>query len=82
MTNRFRISLPVISIECNKDSLADAFHTKCPLKKYLDSDESVYVAWPNENRLLPNTNDFQHACDDIEKIREICNNCKLSQKAR
>ena len=82
MTNRFRISLPVISIECKKEGLADAFRAKCPLKEHLDSEESVYAAWPNENRLLPDTNDFQQALDEIEKIREICNNCKNTKLTR
>ena len=75
MSQDFIISLPTIYIPC-KQTLKDGLRSKCPLKQFLDSDEAVYVAWPNDNRLLPDTTDFQIALDEVEKIRKICDDCK------
>ncbi len=73
--SHFIISLPTIYIDC-KRSLKYGLRSNCPLKQFLDSDEAVYVAWPNDNRLLPDTRDFQAAVNEIEKIQNICKNCK------
>lgn len=75
----FIISLPTVYIPC-KQTLKDGLRSKCPLKQFLDSDEAVYVAWPNDNRLLPDTKDFQIALDEVEKIRKICADCKNQHK--
>ena len=79
MADSFRISLPPVRIEC-RDTFATSFRKGCPLKKYLESDESVYVAWPQDKSLLPNTMDFEEACNDIVKMREICDKCKQQTK--
>ena len=79
MAQDFIISLPTVHIPC-KQTLKDGLRSKCPLKQFLDSGEAVYVAWPYENRLLPDTNDFQTALDEVEKIRKICDNCKDQHK--
>lgn len=71
----FRISLPLI--EC-KQGLQKGLGSNCQLKQFLDSGKSVYTAWPYENRLLPDTNDFQAAFNEIEKIKNICKNCKIN----
>ena len=73
--SHFIISLPTVYIEC-KHSLKDGLRLNCPLKQFLDSDEAIYVAWPNDNRLLPDTHDLQTAVNEIEKIQNICKNCK------
>ena len=75
----FIISLPTVYIPC-KQTLKDGLRSKCPLKQFLDSDEAVYVAWPNDNRLLPDTKDFQIALDEVEKIRKICADFKNQHK--
>ena len=75
MAQDFVISLPPVYIPC-KRSLKGGLRLNCPLKQFLDSDEAIYVAWPHENRLLPDTNDFQTAFDEVEKIRKICDNCR------
>lgn len=79
MSQNFIISLPLVNIEC-KQTLKDGLRSNCPLKQFLDSDEAIYVAWPQDNRLLPDTKDFQTALDEVEKIRKICDNCKNQHK--
>ena len=79
MSKHFTISLPVVSIDC-RDSFERTFRLGCPLKSFLESEESVYVAWPHDKRLLPDTTDFNRACEDIEKIRDICDKCKQQTK--
>jgi len=77
----FIIDLPLVSIDC-KDNFASLYFDGCPLKKYLESGESVYVAFPLNRKLVPNTNDLSAACADIAKIRKICENCQIKSKVR
>ncbi len=79
MSQNFIISLPLVNIEC-KQTLKDGLRSNCPLKQFLDSDEAIYVAWPQDNRLLPDTTDFQTAVNEMEKIRKICDNCNNQHK--
>ena len=79
MAKDFIISLPTVYIPC-KHTLKDGLRLNCPLKQFLDSDEAIYVAWPQDNRLLPDTTDFQTAVNEMEKIRKICDNCKNQHK--
>ena len=81
MPDHFNISLPQVSVDC-RDYFQTMYRKGCPLKDFLESEESIYVAWPHEKRLLPDTTDFERACEDIVKIRSICENCKNQQKTR
>ena len=81
MPDHFNISLPQVSIDC-RSYFEHEYRRGCPLKNYLESEESVYVAWPKDKRLLPDTTDFERACEDIIKIRSICENCKKQPKIR
>ena len=81
MSNSFIVNLPLVHIEC-RGSFEFEYRKGCPLKDFIESNESVYAAWPNDKRLLPDTVDFQRACEDIQKIREICDKCKQQHKIR
>ena len=81
MSESFTIGLPSVRIEC-KDEFETRYRKGCPLKDYLESDESVYVAWPQDKRLLPNTTDLEEAYQDITQIRQVCEKCKNQSKTR
>ena len=75
MAESFTIGLPSVRIEC-KNEFEICYRKGCPLKDYLETDESVYVAWPQNKRLLPNTTNLEEAYQDIIKIRQVCEKCK------
>lgn len=81
LNHSFLIDLPLVSVDC-KDNFASLYLDGCPLKKYLESGESVYVAFPFDRKLVPNTKDFSEACADIVKIRKICEGCQIKSKVR
>lgn len=71
MNTYFDIKIPVFWQQCPKNQTA----TTCPLRKFIKQD-GTYKIIAYQNALVPDTKDWNKARDTIDKMHEICAQCK------
>lgn len=71
MNTYFEVRIPLFWQQCPKNQTV----TTCPLRKFIKQD-GTYKIIEYQNTLVPDTRDWKKARDTIDKMYEICEQCR------
>ena len=70
--------IPAVRTVCPKDMTAQ----NCPLRKYLNNEQTSFHFSMNESYLIPNTDDAKKIADTMVKMQNICAQCKADNNQK